>query len=146
MLFENESDLRLLFLIGHIWENARRWMQDELRPMGITYPQFGALCALSQDDRITQKELSGMLNAGATTVMVICDSLEKKSLIQRLPDPSDRRVNRLTLTDAGRETVARAYPQIRDGCKDALSAASASDLRTTVQLLEGIREVLGESL
>ncbi len=142
MLFENESDLRLLYLIGYIWENFRRWIQEQLRTQNITFPQFRAMAALSQNDRITQTELSEMLGVDATTTMVVCDSLEKKSLIQRLSDPSDRRVNRLVLTDGGKEIVAKVYPQIRDGCKEILTRTSASELKTTVQLLERFRETI----
>ena len=140
MLFENEPDLRLLYLIGYLWENFRRWIQEQLRTQDITFPQFGAMAALSQNDRITQTELSEMLDIDATTTMVVCDSLEKKSLIQRLADPSDRRVNRLVLTDGGKEIVTKIYPQIRDGSKEILTGTSASELKTTVHLLENIRE------
>jgi len=102
----------------------------------MTFPQFGAMAALSQNDRITQTELSEMIDMDATTTMVVCDSLEKKSLIQRLSDPSDRRVNRLVLTDGGKEIIANVYPQIRDGCRNMLTKTSASELKTTVQFLE----------
>jgi len=146
VLFEDEPDLRLLFLIHYIGENSRRWIQEQLRPLGITFPQLGALAALSQEDRITQRELSEMLNTDATTAMVVCDSLQKRGLIQRLPDPSDRRVNRLVLTDKGKETVAKVYPPVRDECREVLSGASASALQTTVQLLESIRERISEHL
>jgi len=144
MLFENEPGLRLLFLIGYIWDNTRRLMEKQLRILDITWPQLGALAALSQNDRITQRELSEIVDVDTTTVMVVCDSLEKKNLIQRLPDPSDRRVNRLVLTDCGKETIAKVYPQIRDGCKDILAVTPVGELNTTVQVLENIRGTLSK--
>jgi len=111
-------------------------MERQLKAVDITLPQFGALAALSQNDRITQRELSDILDADATTVMVICDSLEKKGLIQRLSDPSDRRVNRLVLTGGGREIATMVYPRIRDGCREMLTRISPAELETTVQSLE----------
>lgn len=111
-------------------------MERQLKAVDVTLPQFGALAALSRNDRITQRELSEIVNWDATTVMVVCDSLEKKGLVQRLPDPSDRRVNRLVLTDNGKGIVAKAYPRIRDGCRGMLTDTSVNDLGTAVRVLE----------
>jgi len=136
MLFENEPDHRLFLLIGAIWEKTRRWTEKQLKTLNITFPQFAALTALSRKDRVTQRELSEVMDVDATTVMVVCDSLEKKNLIQRVPDPSDRRVNRIVLTDDGKEVFTKAYPQVRDGYLKVLDQAPTNELVTTVQLLE----------
>jgi len=136
MLFENEPDLRLLLLINHIGEKTKRWIEKQLKKVDLTLPQFGALVALSQCDMITQRELSEMVGFDTTTAMVVCDALEKKILIQRLSDSSDRRVNRLVLTDDGRKAVADVYPRIRDACKEMYTMTSTDEMKTTIQLLE----------
>jgi len=136
MLFENEPDHRLFLLIAAIWEKTRRWTEKKLKTLNITFPQFAALTALSRKDGVTQRELSEVMDVDATTVMVVCDSLEKKKLIQRVPDPSDRRVNRIVLTDGGKEVFAKAYPQVRDGYLKVLNKTPTSELKSAVQLLE----------
>jgi len=138
MLFDNEPDHRLFLLIAAIWERTRRWTEKQLKTLNVTFPQFAALTSLSRNERVTQKELSDIMDVDATTVMVVCDSLEKKNYIQRLSDPSDRRVNRLVLTDSGREVLAKAYPQVRDNYRKLLVDISLSELVTIVQTLEKI--------
>jgi len=138
MLYDDEPDLRLFMLVAHIWEKFRHWMERQLKAIDLTLPQFGALSALFRNDRISQRELSEIVNGDVSTMVVICDSLEKKGLIQRLPDPSDRRVNRLVLTDSGKETVARVSPRMREVYNNLLNNTSANELKPAVLLLEKI--------
>jgi DNA-binding MarR family transcriptional regulator len=97
-------------LISGIFQKSRRLSERTLKPIRITFPQFGALLRLSFRDNITQKELSEIMDTDTTTIMVICDSLEKKRFLKRMKDPSDRRVNRLVLTEEGKNVIAKAYP------------------------------------
>jgi DNA-binding MarR family transcriptional regulator len=102
MMTPDEPHWELFRLISGIYIKSRRLAEESLKPLGMTWPQFGALAQLMRGDGITQRELSERLEADATTTMVLCDSLEKKGWLNREKDPSDRRVNRLVLTDEGR--------------------------------------------
>jgi len=136
VLFENEPDHRLFLLVSGIWEKSRRWADKQLRALNMTFPQFAALTALSQKDGITQRELAETVDTDATTVMVLCDSLEKKGWLRRQPDPNDRRVNRLVLTDSGKDAFATAYPLVRAGYEHVLGETRGNELRTAVKVLE----------
>jgi DNA-binding MarR family transcriptional regulator len=105
-----EPHWKLYALISGIFQKSRRLSEKTLKPIRITFPQFGALLRLSFRDNITQKELSEIMDTDTTTIMVICDSLEKKRFLKRMKDPSDRRVNRLVLTEEGKNVIAKAYP------------------------------------
>ena len=136
MLFENEPDHRLFLLVSGIWENSRRWAEKQLRTLNMTFPQFAALTALSQKDGVTQRELAETVDTDATTVMVLCDSLEKRGWLRRRPDPSDRRVNRLVLTATGRRVFARAYPLVRAGFERVLQETRGDELKAALPVLE----------
>lgn len=110
MMTPDEPHWKLFHLISGIYVKSRRLAEESLKPLNITWPQFGALAQLSRGDRITQRELAERLEADATTTMVLCDSLDRKGWLNRVKDPSDRRVNRLVLTDKGRRVFAEAYP------------------------------------
>ena len=107
-----EPHWNLYALISGIFQKSRRLSEETLKPFRITFPQFGALLRLSFRDNITQTELSEIMDTDTTTIMVICDSLEKKRFLKRMKDPSDRRVNRLVLTEEGKNVIAKAYPLI----------------------------------
>jgi DNA-binding MarR family transcriptional regulator len=133
----DEPHWRLFHLISGIYIKSRRLAEESLRHLNVTWPQFGALAQLARGDGITQRELADRLDADATTTMVLCDSLQRKGWLDRVKDPSDRRVNRLVLTDAGREVFAEAYPVMLSGYQLFTGAISP-------EKIEQVTPVLGE--
>jgi DNA-binding MarR family transcriptional regulator len=81
----------------------------------MTAGQLGMLMRLSEEDDLPQVEFAERLEVDTTTIMVLCDSLEQRGWIQRVPDPRDRRVNRILLTDSGREAYRQALSLVQDG-------------------------------
>ena len=112
MLFQDNPFSHLFELSAGIYLKTKRIVSDALKPLGLTYSQFGALIALMQSPELRQTELAKMLETDTTNTMVICDSLEKKGLLIRIADPEDRRANRLRMTDAGRMRFLAAIPAI----------------------------------
>ncbi len=110
MMEPDEAHWKMFALASGIYLKSRRLAEESLKPLNMTFPQFGALLNLARGDKITQRELADRLEADATTTMVLCDSLERKGWLNRVKDPSDRRVNRLVLTEQGKAVSARAYP------------------------------------
>jgi DNA-binding MarR family transcriptional regulator len=69
--------------------------------------------------------------------MVLCDSLEKKGWLKRVPDPNDRRANRLFLTDSGKYAFSQALPIIQTIYHEyALRGVSTDELKDAVPALE----------
>jgi DNA-binding MarR family transcriptional regulator len=64
--------------------------------------QSGCLQVIAHHEGISQRELAGMMHLSAPTVTTMVQKLERNGLIERADDPSDQRVTRLKLTDAGR--------------------------------------------
>ena len=122
-------------LIWGIGEKSRRWCEKQLKQLGMTFPQYVALAALSAWDGASQRELAGVMDIDTTTMTVVCDSLEKKKLIERRHDPTDRRVNRLFLTEAGKQAYAGAFPQIQEGAGRVLAGIPPDRLEETLHLL-----------
>lgn len=131
-----EPHWKLYALISGIYQKSRRLSEKTLKPLRITFPQFGALLRLSFQDNITQKELSEIMDTDTTTIMVICDSLEKKGLLKRMKDPSDRRVNRLVLTEKGNDIVSKAYPLIIKRYEFFVESISKEELEAITPILE----------
>ena len=135
MMTPDEPHWKLFHLISGIYIKSRRLAEESLRPLDVTWPQFGALTQLARGDRITQRELADRLEADATTTMVLCDSLERKGWLNRVKDPSDRRVNRLVLTDEGREVFAEAYPIMLSGYQLFTGAISPEKIEVVMPVL-----------
>lgn len=147
MLFEDEPYYRMIRLISSIYLKTRHWTERQIKNLDLTYPQLGALIVLSQHDGITQREMANRLDTDATTVMVLCDSLEKKNWLRRVPDKADRRINRLVLTDSGNRIYQDALSHIQSGYSYMVkSSPRFDDLNGTISFLEAFDNNLKEMM
>ncbi|MFN4355920.1 MarR family winged helix-turn-helix transcriptional regulator [Parvibaculum sp.] len=67
---------------------------------GITVPQSRVLAALRQHDGLTQTEIADLVMMEKAPLGRTIDRMEEVGLVERRPDPADRRVRRVYLTDA----------------------------------------------
>ena len=79
--------------------------------VGIDNPDFGVLAALRRagpDCTLTPTELAHrrMMTSGGMTAAI--DRLARRGLVERLPNPADRRGSLVRLTDEGRSIIERA--------------------------------------
>ncbi len=144
MLFAAEPYFRLIQLIAGIHIQTRRFTEQRIKALNMTYPQLGALMALIRKDDITQRELAELLESDTTTAMVLCDSLERKGWLKRRPDKADRRVNRLRLTEAGRKIYTQAMALIQAGYESAFSKISPDKLNQVLPVLEELYQQIKE--
>lgn len=88
---------------------ARRF-DDRLKPVGLTSGQFSLLMSLNRPEPATMKSVAGLLAMDRTTLTAALKVLERRGLAVVAVDPKDRRGRLLSLTDAGRDALARAVP------------------------------------
>ena len=63
------------------------------------------------DDGLGQREVAAALGADPSTMVRLVDQLEARGLLRRVTHPVDRRTTVPTLTDSGRELLAR--PEVK---------------------------------
>jgi DNA-binding MarR family transcriptional regulator len=83
---------------------------QELDETGLTPVQYAVLQSVSNTPGADQRTLAATIGQDTSTIGGVVDRLETRGLLQRNASPGDRRVRLLTLTDAGRELLARATP------------------------------------
>ena len=136
-MFKNKADKHLFELIMGIHLYSERLIQQKLKTLNMTAPQFRTMTVLYQKENMTQREFSEIIEADTTTVMVLCDSLEKKGWLKRVPDPNDRRANRLFLTNSGKHVFSLALPLIQAVYDEfALKGISIGELKAATPALE----------
>lgn len=144
MLFENEPYFKLIQLVAGIYIKTRKFAEKQLKTINMTYPQLGALMALIRKDNITQRELAELLETDATTAMVLCDSLEKRGWLVRSRDKTDRRVNRIRLTDAGKEIYGNAMNLIQHGYEYVFKKVQPDELNKALPFLNNVYQHIRE--
>ncbi|MEU2090176.1 MarR family winged helix-turn-helix transcriptional regulator [Nocardia beijingensis] len=78
---------------------------ETARRFELTSQQTQILCLLGRH-RPSFGELAALLGCDKTNVTGMVDRLERRGLVVRAPDPADRRITRVALTDEG-STVSR---------------------------------------
>lgn len=91
------------FLLGKAYQRVWQLEKAKLGPYGITPVQFVLLHALWEKDGQKGVELGKRLRLDGATITGVLDRLEHMELIERRPDPSDRRINLVFLTARGKE-------------------------------------------
>ena len=102
-----EALLELLRTTEALWNASRVFFdQWELSPS-----QFNVLNVLrGKPEGVAQIELSRMLIMHRSNVTGLVDRLERRKLVMRKDNPSDRRVYHVSLTAAGRKLLEEILP------------------------------------
>lgn len=79
-------------------------------------------------------ELAARLGVEASHVTRTVQQLQKSGYVTRVPDPDDRRAQRIELTDAGRQAIAKVREAGVRGMQMALSGWSPEELRQLATL------------
>jgi MarR family transcriptional regulator, organic hydroperoxide resistance regulator len=90
----------------------------------------------------TQAALAQSIGADKSRIIGVLDELQERGLIERHPDPSDRRVHLLALTEAGRELRAAVRDAIqRQEEERVLAALPEADRAAFLRALRVLSEL-----
>jgi DNA-binding MarR family transcriptional regulator len=96
------------FLISQLGFLSSRGFMEALEPIGIDPKDFLLMRFVAASEGRSQQALSQRLGVPASRMVAVVDRLEEAGLIERRPDPEDRRVRGLHLTRKGRGVLERA--------------------------------------
>jgi MarR family transcriptional regulator for hemolysin len=97
----------LMFLLHDVARLLRVDADKRASVHGMTRAQWGILIWLERQPGLSQKELAELLEVEPITVARLIDRLEGRGMVERRPDPKDRRIWRLHLCNP-------AYPLLRE--------------------------------
>ena len=136
VFLEDDLYFRVIQLIDSISANNRRHVERQLKPLNMTYPQMAALMLLHRTDGISQRELADLNETDTTNMMVICDSLEKRGWINRVPHENDRRIKRICLTEKGKKAYTEGQEILWNGINYMREKTVTDDLKQVLPFLE----------
>ncbi len=113
----------------------RRAYEARLAPLGLNLSQASLLGCLDDSGPVTQTQLAASLGLGRAATGAIIDVLERRGLVERRPNPSDRRVWLVATTAAGADLAAPVHE---------IDRALRGDLRAGITRQE--RQVLAQLL
>jgi DNA-binding MarR family transcriptional regulator len=111
----------------------QRIQSRQLEPIGITPAQFRLLRTVAHYDAPPRMaDLAQRLDVVPRAVTTLVDGLEASGRVRRTPDPTNRRVVRIEITDEGRATLRSLRDARRAAAEEILAPLTADQ-----------REVLG---
>ncbi len=114
-------------------------LAESLAPLGLNIRDYTVLIAAEragvEGAARTQLALARAARLDKSTMVVAVDALEKEGLVERRPDPKDRRARIVVPTDAGRELLARAEGVVLGVEAEVLAELGAEDRRALRSLL-----------
>ena len=114
---------------------SRSRSSAELSDLDLTMQQVRTLHLLAQEPR-RMGDLAGYLDRGMSSVTSMIDRLVRKEFVERVEDPSDRRVVTCRLTDTGHDVVERFWRAGRVRAEEMAAALTVEELRTVVPAME----------
>jgi DNA-binding MarR family transcriptional regulator len=129
--------VRLLESHNLMLGDLRRRLADD-----CTMARFDLLANLEREDGQTLAALSRRMLVTAGNLTGLVDRAERDGVVERRPDPSDRRLSRVWLTAKGRELVKTLLPVHARHVSDLLAALDAGERRELRRLLGKLRDSL----
>lgn len=107
----------------------------------VTADQFVVLCALSNSNVLTQRELVERTNSDPNTLRAMLVLLERRELVERRPNPEDARARRVLMTAKGRRMQQKLWNHSEGVRQDLLRQLKPEDVATLVTLLRRVAEM-----
>ena len=128
----------LLFLLHDVARMLRIDADRRARAHGMTRAQWVMLFWLDRQPGLSQKELAEILEVEPITVARLVDRLEARGMVERRPDPRDRRIWRLHLLPAAARVLegiaAQREDMLRMVTRDLDPAATSVVVETLLQM------------
>ncbi len=135
----------MIYLLARIFYAMRQKSEDALRPHNLTPMQFTILDSLKRWNGLSSAELSRRFRVTPQTMGEMVGNLERRSLIARVQDPSNRRALRLSLTDAGEKLLDACETEMQAIEARMFEQMSARDVEALRGRLNGLHERLAQS-
>jgi MarR family transcriptional regulator for hemolysin len=133
------------FLLHEVARLLRRRFEQNARLSGLTRSQWQVLAYLVKNEGINQNGLADLLEVEPITLCRIVDKLQALGLVERHPDPSDRRVWLLHLTPAARPKLTQLGKLGEVTRGEALAGVSEADTERLLKILQALKSNLADA-
>jgi MarR family transcriptional regulator for hemolysin len=136
----------MAFLINDVARLMRTYADQQAASLAMTRAQWAVLARLERSEGLKQTELAEQLDLQPITLTRLVDRLCDHGLIERRPDPKDRRAKRLFLTPAARPLLERLHmlgeALMTDALADIDDATFAEMLRQLARMKDNLRQLI----
>ncbi|MBU0514898.1 MAG: MarR family transcriptional regulator [Proteobacteria bacterium] len=125
----------IFFQLANASRHSLRFLGRRLSGLDLTVSQAVALSGLSDQDGVTSKHLGAKIRFDSATLTGVLDRLESTGVIERRPNPDDRRSILVVLTPQGRDLAQAVDAIVQEANRDFVAGLDAGQDRTLRRLL-----------
>jgi DNA-binding MarR family transcriptional regulator len=126
-------------LLAQVSRLLRRSFDERARGMGVTRPQWQVMSLLRLNAGSNQGNLAEMLEVEPITLGRMIDRLQDAQLVERRPDPADRRAWRLHLTGKGQALLDQLMPSAMETLDSAMEGIEEAERNLFREILARMR-------
>jgi DNA-binding MarR family transcriptional regulator len=125
-------------LVMRVARTQRRRWGDVLAPWALSPHQARALRVVVAREGARLSDLAEALHIAPRSATEVADALQERGLVERSPDPTDRRAVLLRATDEGRRVQAEVDAARRADTRDLFARLPATDRAELARLLQAL--------
>ncbi len=137
-----ESTVHIGSLLSRVASEIRVSAASSLEHTELTPRSYGVLANLVFNGPSSQISLSRRSGIDRTSMVALIDDLEQRGLVERQPDPSDRRANLVVATNVGATLVSTHDDALWTIERTTLQALDDAELATLRALLTKVVDQL----
>jgi MarR family transcriptional regulator for hemolysin len=130
------------FILNDVARLLRTYADYKAAQFGITRAQWAVLVRVDRFEGLNQSELAEGLDLQPITLTRLLDKLSDSGLIERRPDPADRRAKRLFLTAVARPLLERLSDLGEETMANTLAGVDVASVELMVSKLSVVKDNL----
>jgi MarR family transcriptional regulator, transcriptional regulator for hemolysin len=134
------------FSLNDVARMLRTYADHKAAQFGITRAQWVVLVRLDRSEGLKQSELADVLDLQPISLTRLLDRLCESGLIERRPDPVDRRAKRLFLTAAAHPLLEKLGDLGEELMATALAGVERDSVERMVAQLSIVKENLRQAI
>ena len=142
----HSKNREILFMISDVGRLLRTYADQKARQLGMTRAQWAVLLKLERYEGLNQSDLAEYLDIQPITLTRLVDRLCDSGMIERRPDPNDRRAKLLFLTPAARPLLETISAQVEVLADEILAGTDPQAVDAAVSQLGIARENLKQAI
>ena len=117
-----------------------RAVNDQMTGCGLSMARTKVLMRLREQGPTRQSALASAFELSPHSITDMVDALERRGLVERQPDPTDRRAKLVAITKAGEDCLAVAHVTRERLLKQIFGSLSEEDRAHFMRLLDALDE------
>ena len=139
-----EIDQSILPWIGKTGKWMGIYISEKFKKyqLKLTLEQWVVLKILHEEDGRMQNDLAIVTKRNKTSLTRLINTMERNHLVARIPDTTDKRVNRVFLTKNGRKVFASTFFIIEEVKQELQAGLEPKEIETLIHLLQKVQNNL----